>query len=238
MLKAPTLETPRQDEPAASPLSALEISGAICAKVVHDLSNLTSGIIGNAEYAQGSGPHPESLQRALEAISRAANSAGKILGQCLPLQRLVTGEAAITDAAEAGRRITESAVMAPGWRVEAIGPLTGQVRVQPRWLAAAVWQIVLETESPRGEIHLSCGPAVFPVVWRGIKRGADGPPDFFQIAYRYRSEQMLFSTDGPANPERFGLLAVHELIRRFRGQIHARPKPPGRQEISILIPMG
>jgi hypothetical protein len=33
------------------------------------------------------------------------------------------------------------------------------------------------------------------------------------------------------------LVAAHELIRQFRGQIHARPKPPGRQEILILIPL-
>jgi hypothetical protein len=27
------------------------------------------------------------------------------------------------------------------------------------------------------------------------------------------------------------------LIRRFKGQIHSSLKPPGRQEISVLIPL-
>lgn len=220
-----------------APLSALEISGAICARVIHDLSNLTSGIIGNAEYAQNAGANPENLAKALRAISLSANSAGKLLGQCLPLQKLVSGEAMPVDADEMARRISDSAALAPGWRAEALTHLTGQVRVQPRWLVAAVWQTARETEIMRGEIQISCGPALFPVIWRGAKPEADGQPNLFQITLHYRSDQMLFSADGPVNPERFGLLAVHELIRRFRGQIHARPKPPGRQEISILIPM-
>lgn len=233
--QAPASNGQARNEAPASPLSALEISGAICARVVHDLSNLTSGIIGNAEYAQGSGPHPENLQKALHAISLSANAAGKLLGQCLPLQRLVSGEAMAIDADDMARRISESAALAPGWHSGAVARLTGQIRVQPRWLAAAVWQVARETEATRGEIQISCGPAVFPVVWRGARPESGG--ELFQVTLHYRSEQLLFTADGPVNPERFGLLAVHELIRRFRGQIHARAKPPGRQEVSILIPM-
>jgi hypothetical protein len=237
MLKPSHLEEPPRSESSVPPLSALEISGAVCARVIHDLSNLTSGIVGNAEYAQNAGANPESLQKALHAISLSANTAGKLLGQCLPLQRLISAEAVPVDADEMARRISESVGLAPGWRAEAVAHLTGQIRVQPRWLAATVWQTARETEAVRGEIEISCGPAVFPVIWRGAKPDADGPPELFQVTLRYRSEQMLFSADGPINPEHFGLLAVHELVRRFRGQIHARPKPPGRQEISILLPL-
>jgi signal transduction histidine kinase len=215
----------------------LEISGAICARVIHDLSNLTSGIIGNAEYAQNAGANSENLQKAIHAISLSANSAGKLLGQCLPLQRLVSGEAFSCETADMAAQIAEASTLASGWSPKAPSRLTGQVRVQPRWLAATVWQIARETEATRGEVQFSCGPAVFPVVWRGSNPNPERPADLFQITLHYRSEQMLFSADGPLNPERFGLLAAHELIRRFRGQIHARPKPPGRQEISILIPL-
>jgi hypothetical protein len=224
-------------EPPAPALSALEISGAICARVIHDLSNLTSGIIGNAEYAQNAGAQQENLQKALHAISLSSNAAGKLLGQCLPLQKLLSNEAMPIDADEMAHRISESTGLAPGWRAEATEHLTGQIRVQPRWLASTVWQIARETEAQRGEIKMMCGPAVFPVVWRGSKPDAARQVELFQITLHYRSEQVLFSPDGPMNPERFGLLAAHELVRRFRGQIHARPKPPGRQEVSILIPM-
>src|ERR1043165_1157495 len=96
LLDAPIKPT----ENPAPPLSALEISGAICARVVHDLSNLVSGIIGNAEYAENSGANPENLKKAIHAISLSANSAGKLLGQCLPLQRLISGEATTCAATE------------------------------------------------------------------------------------------------------------------------------------------
>lgn len=234
--KPPQFNAPVRTDSTESPLSALEISGAICARVIHDLSNLTSGLIGNAEYAQASDTQPENLQKALRAISLSANNAGKILGQFLPLQKLLSGEAMPIDADEMARRIGESAGLAPGWRAEATAHLAGQIRVQPRWFAAALWQIARETGALRGEIQISCGPAVFPIVWRGRPNG-DGPLQLFQVTLHYRSEQALFSTDGPANAENFGLLAVHEIIRRFHGQIHARPKPPGRQEVSVLIPM-
>src|SRR5579862_8503476 len=112
------LDAPIRTESNVPPLSALEISGAICARVIHDLSNLTSGIIGNAEYAQGT-VTPENLQKALRAISLSANTAGKILGQCLPLQMLVSNEAVTIDADDMARRIVESSALAPGWRAEA-----------------------------------------------------------------------------------------------------------------------
>ena len=57
------------NQPAHSlaPLSSLEISGAISARVIHDLANLVSGIIGNAEYAQDAEADPASRQKALKA---------------------------------------------------------------------------------------------------------------------------------------------------------------------------
>jgi hypothetical protein len=236
-IKRPRPDATEQIESPVSPLSALEISGAICSRVIHDLSNLVSGVIGNAEYAQGPTVTPENLQKALQAISQSANTAGKLLGQCLPLQVLVSNEAAAIDTDDMARRISESAGLAPGWRAEATGHFTGQIRVQPRWFAAAVWQLAREAAVARGEIKISCGPAMFPVVWRGLRPGPERSMEFFQVTLHYRAEQMLSAADGPVSPDRFGLVAVHELIRRFRGQIHPRAKPPGRQEITILLPM-
>ncbi|HZQ45963.1 MAG TPA: hypothetical protein VFC07_03045 [Verrucomicrobiae bacterium] len=224
------------DIPTTS-LSALEITGAISGRIIHDLSNLISGILGNAEYAQQSAADPASLQKAIRAISASANSAGKLLGQCLPLQRLVSGEAFPFEAGIQAAMIAESAGLAPGWRTAVPPELAGQICVQPRWLSAAIWQIARETEVSRGDIEFACGPPVFPVVWRGANSNANSQSEFFQISLHYRSDQMLFSKDGPVNPERFGLLAAHELIRRFKGQIHSCLKPPGRQEIWVLIPL-
>src|SRR6185312_14736408 len=90
------LTNPMNDTALASaitPLSPLEISGALCARVSHDLSNQVSGILGNAEYAQRGDADPADLQKALEAITVAANNAGQLLGQCLPLQQLISREA-------------------------------------------------------------------------------------------------------------------------------------------------
>ncbi len=226
----------KTDVPTAS-LSALEISGAISTRVIHDLSNLISGILGNAEYAQQSPTDAASLQKAIQAISVSANAAGKLLGQCLPLQRLLSGESFPIDVSIQAELIAESAGLAPGWRVTTPLELSGQIRVQPRWLGAAIWQIAREAEASRGEIEFACGPAVFPVVWRGANSNADRPPDLFQIRLHYRSDHMLFSPEGPVDSGKLGLLAAHELIRRFKGQIHSCLKPPGRQEISVLLPL-
>jgi hypothetical protein len=227
-----------QSETPTNPLSSLEISGAISSRVFHDLSNLMSGIMGNAEYLQNTtDADPATLKHAIHAISISADSAGKLLRKCLPLQRLVSAEGFPYDAAEMAARIAEASGLAPGWRVTDAPQLAGQLRVQPRWLASAVWQIAREADAPGGEIDFAFGPVVFPVVWRGPNPNSGRPLSLFQINFRYRSDEMLFSEEGPVDPDRYGLLAAHELIRRFKGQIHARPKPPGRQEISILIPM-
>jgi len=218
---------------SVAPLSALEITGAICARVIHDLSNLMSGIVGNVEYAQNPEVDAAERYKAIEAIGVSANAAAKLLGQCLPLQMLVSREAFLYECSELALILAESSGLVPGWRVVEPAPLPGQLRVQPRWLSAAIWQIARQTETPQGELEFACGPAVFPVVWHGT-----GPvPPLFQITLRYRSDQVLFAKGNPANPDNFGLVAAYELIRRFKGQVHARPKPPGRQEISVLIPL-
>jgi hypothetical protein len=228
---------PKEPQISIAPLSGLEMTGAICARVIHDLSNLMSGIVGNAEFAQNPEADPANVQKAIQAIGVSANAAGKLLGQCLPLQLLVANEAFPYDVSELALIIAESAGLAPGWRVAEPAPLNGQVRVQPRWLAAALWQIAREADTRNGEIEFASGPAVFPVVWHGTGANTRRPLDLFQITLRYRSDFALFAKDGPANPDRFGLLAACELIRRFKGQIHPRSKNPGRQELSILIPL-
>jgi hypothetical protein len=238
MSEPQSMETQMKDtDIMTTPLSALEISGAISARVIHDLSNLISGIIGNAEYAQNPAADPANVQKAIRAISVSANVAGQLLGQCLPLQQLISHEAFPFDVSELAPIIAEAAALAPGWNVAEPAALAGQVRVQPRWLSAAIWQLARETDASGGEMEFSSGPVVFPVRWQGANPSPERALQFFQITLRYRSDHALFSNDGPVNPERFPLLAAYELIRSIKGQIQARPKPPGRQEISVLVPL-
>jgi hypothetical protein len=226
-----------ESEFATTPLSALEISGAVSARVIHELSNMISGIVGNAEYAGNLTQDNGSLQKAIQAISTSANSAGKLLGQCLPLQTLISGEAFPYDVSEQADRIAGATGLAPGWRAKVPSGLSGQIKVQPRWLAASILQIARETGVDRGEIEFACGPADFPLIWHGPNPNQGRPLHLFQITLCYRSEEMLVSKETPVTPERPALLAAFELIRRFKSQIQSRPKPPGRQEISILIPL-
>ena len=233
-MNEPTNFPPAQ---TTTPLSALEIAGAICALVIHDLSNHVSGIVGNAEYATHVMNDPERLQKAIQGISQAAHLAGKLLEQCLPLQRQVATSSFPYETAQQAELIAETRGLAPGWRIISPAGLTGSIRAQPRWLAAALWQIVRETEAEQGEIEFACGPAVFPLVWRGAGANPGRPPALFQITLRYRAGQTLLPADGPISPDRPGLLAAHELIHLAKGQIHCRSLPPGRQEISVLIPL-
>jgi hypothetical protein len=226
-----------EDASAPSVFSSLEIAGAICAHVIHDLSNQVSGLIGNAEYAQDPESSPEGVRKAVQAIGVSANAAGKLLRQCLPLQSMISGEASFCPVNELALLNAESSVQAPGWIATEPPPLKGRVRVQSRWLVASIWQIVRDAGAGSGEVEFANGPAVFPVVWHGTAPGVGRAPELFQITLRYRSEQLLFTPKGPANPEQLGLLAAHEMVRRFKGQIQSRPKPPGRQEISILLPL-
>jgi hypothetical protein len=219
------------------PLTPLEISGAICAKVIHDLANMVGGIIGNAEYAADAAGESPQLKKAIQAITTSANSAGRLLGDCLPLQRSVSGAAFACGVNELAQRIAAANGYAPGWRVTISSELGGQVQAQGRWLVGAVWQVVRETRVQQGELEMVCGPAVFPVVWRGSSLAGPPPSLLFQIHLRYRAEETLITTEKPATADRPGLFAASELIRISKGQIQCRPNPPGRQEISILLPL-
>jgi hypothetical protein len=223
--------------PPFAPLSPLEISGALCSRVMHDLSNQVSGILGNAEYAQRGDGDPANLQKALQAITISANNAGKLLGQCLPLQQLIQRESFPYPALDLAADIAEAAGLAPGWRVNPPPELRGEVRVQPRWFTSAVWQLAREADTPHGEIEFSCGPAMFPVVWSGQNPNTAQSIELFQITLRYRADQPLFENGVKISPDRFALCAAHEIVRRLKGQILNHPKPPGRQEIFVLLPL-
>jgi hypothetical protein len=223
----------------ATPMSALEIVGAVSAKVLHDLANLVSGIIGNAEFAEKMTSDAAALQKALQAVSTAANAAGKVLGGCLPLQLSIAGSLVPYDVGEMAANIAESSGLVPGWRASIAPALTGHIKVQPRWLVVAVWQIAQETDVPRGEVEFATGPAVFPIVWHGSHSHPENGRalQLFHILLRYRSEELLAEKVSAVSSDRPGLLAACELIRRFKGEIHFQSKPPGRQEISVLIPL-
>src|SRR5437588_11129351 len=107
------------------PLSPLEISGAISARVIHDLSNMVGGIVGNAEYAADAAGDSPSLKKAIQAITTSANSAGRTLGQCLPLQSSISGAAFACDANELAQRIAAANGYAPEWRVTVSSALRG-----------------------------------------------------------------------------------------------------------------
>ncbi len=227
---------PAMTQPNA-PLSALEISGAISARVIHDLANLISGIIGNAEYAQHTGADTESRDKALAAIRLSANNAGKLLGQCLPLHQLITREGFTLEASELAEAVADSASLAAGWSVVPPVGLAGKVFAQPRWLVAAIWQIAREIATSTGEVSFSTGSPAFPVAWPLTTSGGAKPTGVFQITLSYRSGQPLFANGAPLSPDHYGLLAAQELVSRLKGQIHSRPKPPGRQEIFVLLPL-
>ena len=235
----PTTQIPETSEPKFEtiPLSELEIAGAVSAKVMHDLSTLISGIVGNAEYAAKNTNDPAGLAKALEAINSSANAVAMLLGQCLPLQRSISNAALLIDAAEMAERIAEGAGLTPCWRATPPSGLSGQVKVQPRWLAAAIWQLTREVETSRGEFEFSTGPAVFPVSWQGANPNPGRELNLFQINLRYRADEELVTKESHVTPARPSLLAALELIRRCKGQIQFHAKPPGRQEIFVLIPM-
>src|SRR5881396_2957647 len=114
---------------AITPLSALEVSGAVSARVVHELANMVSGIVGNAEYAGNLTQGNNELQKAIQAISASANSAAKLLGQCLPLQTLITEQTFPFEVSEQAQCIAEATGLAPGWRAKVPPGLNGQIKV-------------------------------------------------------------------------------------------------------------
>jgi hypothetical protein len=223
----------------AAPFSALEISGAVSARVLHDLSNLLSGIIGNAEYAARASANGTDLTKVINSISTSANSAGRLLGQCLPLQQALSRETFPVEVSEVAAQIAETAGFAPGWRAAApdADRLAGQIKVQPCWLTSLVWQIARETQASHGELVFACGPAEFPVVWHGANPDKERALRLFQMTLRYKADEPLVSDTAPVTPERAGLLAAFELMKRFKGEIQCHPKPPGRQEIVVLLPV-
>jgi hypothetical protein len=111
--------------------------------------------------------------------------------------------------------------------------LNGTARVQPRWLAGAVWQIAIDSQARAGNIDFASGPLTPPLRWRGTAP----PASLFQILLRYRAEQPLFNDEGPLVADRLGLFAAWELVRCFKGQIHQRAPGAGQQEIALLIPL-
>ncbi len=118
---------------------------------------------------------PTASAKAIAAISLSGQQRREIARQCLPLQRLISGEFRLPfrcgGTGGHDRRGDVGLASKPGWRVTIPVGLRGEILAQPRWLTAtaAVWQIAREAGTSGGEIEFTCGPALFPVVWRGSK---------------------------------------------------------------------
>jgi len=228
---------PGSDDFTGPPL--LEQLGALCSLLAHDLANQLCVISGSASFAQLVSDDPRKLAAALEAITRASETAGHAVSSFGEYRR--TLPTAFTpgparEVVEGLRKFAEKV----GWRCSLPREVEGLVLLPPQWAVFAASSIKTEIYSKPVMLRViandtsQAGSVDAEPADVAIQSARSRPN--LHIQFVYHSEEAFSIKDIRTRHENLGLLAAFELNRMLGGEIDSRTPNRGKQEIDLWLP--
>ncbi len=215
----------------------LEQLGALCSLLAHDLANQLCVISGSASFAQMVLDDPKRLATALDAITRASETAGHAVSSFGEYRRTLPATFKPGPARGVIDAFQDFANHA-GWKCVAARDVRGSLLLPPEWAVFAASTIKMEIYSKPVVLHLQQNN---PRQHEGHNagrlpiQGARWQPGL-HIRFDYASSRTFSIKEIRARHENLGLLAVFELNRMLGGEVDSRTPSPGRQEIDLWLP--
>ena len=223
-------DLPDSSSPA---VSNLEQVGALASRLVHDLANHLCIISGNATFAELILDDRERVAGAIRAIVQASELAGRLLGRCGQLREKLTEGIAPGPIAEIAEVLSHRYGSNSPWRLDLAPGLSGRVPLPTRWVALAVQQILVETRTDHGEIHVE------HYVRPSVDAPSTAPPgnEFLLIRIHYDADAPIPLKEIRDTYGNFSFLAAYELVRNCGGRTEFTTfAPPRRQEVMVYLP--
>jgi hypothetical protein len=222
--------------PPGARLSPLESLGVLMSRLLHDLTNPLAVMAGNAQIAELAIGDPALLAQALKSMHQASNAAGELLDGYANYHRELGRDASAVALNEVADRIIATNPQPALWPVTRTGPIEGDVALEPRWLAFAVWTVARESGAATGTVECS----------RQSAHGARSRPLSFSaptasarlgVALRGQSARPLFSNPQNTRPHALPLVVVWDLMRWVNGGIEYEILPAGAHRCWLEIPL-
>jgi hypothetical protein len=225
---------PASIDPGTLAVSNLEQVGALASRLVHDLANHLCIISGNATFAELVPDDRVRVGDAVRSIVQASEEAGRLLSRCSELrERLLEGTPSGT-VAEILETLAQQYGPNSPWRLSLAADLEGRVPLPARWVALAVRQILAETRTDHGAIHVE--RFVRPA--EEYASSAPPGPEFLLIRIGYEAAAPIVFKELKDSYRNYSLLAAYELIRNSGGRTEFTTlTPPRGQEARIHLPL-
>lgn len=226
-----------EPRPRAAGLQPLELLGVLMVRLIHDLSNQLTILAGNAQVLEMVRNHPERLGKVIERIKNASANAGTLIDRFARFRQEMGLRARPHSLAECRRDLDTLNPLTGGWTVNVRGDLAGEVALESRWVAFAVWQVAILCGAPRGQVVLSAGG--FPADW----------PAPVYVPARLREKQLFrcelaWSGPGPwmddkevAKPTDLALATACEILKIVDGWAHYQFSADDTHRFNLFFPL-
>ncbi len=218
-------------------LSPMETMGALTVRLIHDLSNQLTVLAGNAQVLEMVRDNPERLTKVIERIKTSTTHAGELLDRFARFRQELRFRVAPQSTMACLRSVEALNPLGGQWLVAARGELTGQVALESRWIAFAIWQIALLGGAPNGQVTISEGG--FPADW----------PSPAYVPARLREKRLLrlelaWTGPGPwldekeaVKPMNLPLATAYEVFKIIDGWAHYQFLPAGQHRFNAFLPV-
>lgn len=230
---------PFEGEPRkhAAGLPPMEMMGVLMVRLIHDLSNQLTILAGNAQVLEMVRNNPERLGKVIERIKNSSANAGTLIDRFARFRQEMRLRTVPNSLAECLRSLDTLNPLTGGWVVDVRGDLAGEVALESRWVAFAVWQVAILCGVPRGRVTLSAGD--FPADW----------PAPAYVPSRLREKQLFrcelaWSRPGPwiddteaAKPNDLALATAYEILKIVDGWAHYQYSADAAHRFNLFFPL-
>lgn len=218
-------------------LSPMEMMGVLMVRMIHDLSNQLTILAGNAQVLDLVRGDPERLAKVIDRLKTSSTNVGKLIEQFARFRQDYRYRAVPHALTECLQELEALNPFSSRWKVATVGEMSGQIALEPRWVAFAVWQVALLGGADTGSIQISAGK--FPADW-------DAPA---YVPSRLRQHELLqcelrWSGPGPwleekeaAKPSDLNLATAYEILKIIDGWAHYKFVPDEQHRFNLFFPL-
>ena len=222
-------------------LSELEKSGVIMSRMLHELTNHLSILIGGMQLVDSCKDDPALAAVSMDAIREAGRTIGEIVERYACFHRQIPNEAGVYKVEEIVQEIQEGiraiGLDAPSqWTIIPPADLAAMAQVESRWVRYAVLEIIRHSQSPSGTISIYTPGMTFD--GRGLRQHAIlSAAQSFQIAVTWPSDKPAFQDSDLFKPSDLSVATLIGIIRWARGNASYAHVPPTESRFWLSLPL-
>lgn len=223
-------------------LSELEKSGVIMSRMLHELTNHLSVLVGGLQLIDSCKDDPELAAASMEAVRDAGKTIGEIVERYASFHRQVPYEAGAIQISEIVQEVQSglsefNQSEGSDWNVVPPTALSLEAQIQARWVRYAVLEVVRQSHSKAGQVLFYSPGMAFD--GRGLRQPVILPTTrtFLHIEVNWVSEKPVFQEIDLFKPTDLSIATLIGIVRWARGQVSYAHLAPNQSRFWISLPL-